>query len=167
MMPIRFIAVLLGLCFCAGSCGLAAEPKLEEAHVVLVFAAGEPGAPVETITLSSAAGGAATIQISRKGGTGEVTQQQPISADEFKKAWDVVVAGSLRTWSPQEEGEVVDFGQQRLKIVWRAAGESQPKTHDVTWARPLKNGQPFERLKEAVAPLARKHLQQVPSLYLQ
>lgn len=140
--------------------------NIDSATVTMTVTPGKPGAPTETISIHLAKSDP-VLEVKRFHQEGDAVQSESrgITPDEFQTVWTVIEQEKLRAWLPEEEdGEVFDFGERRLRVEWSAVASSKPQVHEVAWTRPLKSQDQLRRLQEELSKLVHRHIRTV-SLY--
>lgn len=138
------------------SCGQVEMPI--EASILVEVTPGKPDAPTETIEVTHGPK-AQRLTCIRRAADGHVisSAEDVVSRQDVARLWDIVERHRLMNFTPRETSELPDdFGDRRLRLVWRLDGEPESRTIDVSWQREIENRSVVEPLLRELATLAHR-----------
>jgi len=138
-----------------------------EATVFIEIRPGKPGAPAESIELKKL-NTVFTLQVRRVDTYGKLIAEKTIELprEDFVSLWNIVQRKDLGSFKPRETAETVfDFGERRLRIVWRIKENSEIQTRDIAWTNPLENEESIDPLFSKFAHLASSYVKDIHLYY--
>lgn len=146
--------------FFVATIGLADVHMPKAAEVSFTIASGNYGAVPETIT-AARSGDSCTIRLRRDqiGMLAAVDKTVKVEPSEFAIIWSLVEKGELYSYRPKlDAGIARDYGSRTLKIVTGPEGNHKPVQFEVSWDKPLLNGDSVHLLMKELGRLARARI---------